>query len=90
MMNIYYARKAGLNIRLFFAKTYQPFLLPGIVLVLLGGLMQSSLSISTWGDFILIAGSYAVCAVILIWVMYLNAEEKRMFIQPIKKILKYE
>ncbi len=87
MINVYYQRRAGLNIPRFFRETYLPALLPGLGLLALGGGIAWLWPIANWTDFLLAAGVYgSVCALVLFF-FYLRREEREMFIGPLRRFL---
>ena len=86
MINIYYSRRAGLHIRQFFMRTYRPIILPVCVIFLFGFLIQNTFDISDWKDFILSGGLFTIIGSITLWLLYMNKEEKQIFITPFKRI----
>ncbi len=87
MINLYYQRRAGLNIPRFFRETYLPALLPVLLLLALGGGIAWLWPIANWTDFLLAAGVYgSVCALVLFF-FYLRREEREMFIGPLRRFL---
>ncbi len=86
LLNLYYHRRAGLNIPRFFRETYRPAILPAVFLLLAGWGWTQIWSVKNWMDFFVAAGGYgALCAVVL-FVCYLNKEEKTMFLDPLKRL----
>lgn len=88
MVNIFYARRAGLHIRQYFCKTYVPAIIPILILVILGGGGGFFLNIVDWKDFLLSAGVYATLCLVVMWFTYLEREERSVVIDPIKRLLK--
>lgn len=86
MINVYYARKAGLHIRSYFIKTYLPILSPLFIMISCGFFVQHFCTITCWIDFFLVVASYGSFCVLLLWFFYLNRDEKEILTVPIKRI----
>lgn len=87
MMNIYYHRKAGLNIPLFLKQTYLPALLPMIIMAVTGFGILWVLPVTDWGSLGIVAAIYVSFCSVLLFFTYLNREEKKVFISPVKKLI---
>lgn len=87
MINLYYQRKAGINIPRFFRETYLPVLLPAIGLVVLGWVLAEVWTISNWTDFLLASGVYGVVCALVLFRFYLKREEREMFLGPLRRLL---
>lgn len=87
MMNLYYKYKAGLYIGKFFRHTYLPTLLPGILVTIVGILLSNFLSVNNWNEFFIAISTYGSICLLIFFLLYLNKEERKMFISPLKKIL---
>lgn len=88
MINIYYQKKAGLHIDLFFRKTFLPIALPTIILSVVGYLFCAYINVDTWGQFFISASIYGAISMAILFILYLNPEEKRLFLSPFKKLFK--
>lgn len=89
MINLYYHRRAGLNIPRFFKETYLPAILPVAILLLAGWGWTQIWSVQNWMDFFVSAGVYGTLCAIVLFIFYLNREEKAMFMDPLKRMLGY-
>ena len=77
MINLYYERKAGLMIGMFFRRTYLPMLWPGIVLVV-GGFATAGLwQVNSWLDLFAAVVTYGLFSFVVLFFLYLDTEEKR-------------
>ncbi|WP_418177668.1 hypothetical protein, partial [Akkermansia sp.] len=87
MINRYYARTAGLDMRRFFRRTYGPLLLPSAVMILAGLGAVALLTLDNWFSFLAFAFCYGLLAVGTIWFFYLNRDERDMFLGPLQKLI---
>lgn len=87
MINLYYKRKAGLLIGLFFRQTYLPILPLYILLAIAGVLLTCYWHVENWMDLIIAIGMYGALCLLILFLLYLKKEEKNIFLAPIKKIL---
>lgn len=87
MINLYYKRKAGLYIGQFFRRTYLPMLLPSVFLSVCGCSLAWIWSIRNWCDLFIAIASYGSICVVVLFFLYLNRDEKKLFLAPIKKLL---
>lgn len=87
MINLYYKRKAGLLIGTFFRRTYLPMLLPALLLSSVGMALNYLWPVETWADLFTAIGSYGTVILITLFYLYLNREEKDMFLNPFKKLI---
>lgn len=85
LMNWYYSKKAGLHIFSFFQKTYFPIILPTLILCVLGFIMQKMIDCNQWSTFILCALAYAFLSFVILFVMYLNNDERTQILPLLKK-----
>ena len=77
MINLYYERKAGLMIGMFFRRTYLPMLWPGIILVV-GGIATAGLwQVNSWLDLFAAVVTYGLFSFVVLFFLYLDTEEKR-------------
>lgn len=88
MINVYYQKKAGLHMGLFFRHTYLPMLFPVVILATLGIGISYAVTISDWMDFTITAACYGTVSAATLFILYLNKDERLMFITPVKKILR--
>ena len=88
MINLYYQKKAGLHMGMFFRRTYLPMLFPVIILVTLGIGISYAVTISDWMDFTITAACYGTVSAATLFILYLNKDERLIFITPVKKILR--
>ncbi len=88
MINIYYHRRAGLNMFSFFRKTFVPLLLPMGLFLLLGVAMSSFLQVRNWIDFLIQTGCYGTLGVFILFFLYFNKDERLIFTSPFLKLLK--
>lgn len=88
MINLYYKRKAGLFIGLFFRRTYLPILLPCILLAAVGVLLSWCWHVENWIDLFIAVGIYGSVSLLTLFLLYLKKEEKDIFLAPVKKIWK--
>lgn len=86
MINIYYARRAGLNIRLFFIKTYVPIIIPLCIITVCSFLTSHFITISEWKDIVLYGIVFLAFGIITLWLLYMNKDEKHIFVAPLKRI----
>lgn len=76
-INLYYERKAGLMIGMFFRRTYLPMLWPGIILVV-GGIATACLwQVNSWLDLFAAVVTYGLFSFVVLFFLYLDTEEKR-------------
>lgn len=87
MINIYYKRKAGLLIGTYFRRTYFPMFLPCIILVVSGFALNYLWHVDTWGDLFAFVVVYGGLIFVTLFSLYLNKDEKNMFISPMKNIM---
>ena len=87
MINIYYKRKAGLLIGTFFRRTYLPMLMPCALLAGVGLTLAYFWQVDTWMDLFIAIAVYGGLIFVTLFRLYLNKDEKSMFIAPLKKIL---
>lgn len=87
MINLYYKRKAGLLIGTFFLRTYLPMLLPALLLSAAGIALTYLCQVGTWADLFTAIGAYGSLILITLFCLYLNREEKDMFLNPLKKLI---
>lgn len=86
LLNLYYHRRAGLNIPRFFKETYRPAILPAAFLLLAGWGWTQIWSVQDWTDFFVAAGVYGLICVVILFLAYLNNDEREIFIAPLKRI----
>lgn len=87
MINLYYKRKAGLLIGAFFRRTYLPMLVPCGLLAGVGLALAYFWHVNTWGDLFIAIVVYGFLILVTLFCLYLNEDEKNMFIAPLKKTL---
>jgi O-antigen/teichoic acid export membrane protein len=89
MINLYYAKKAGLHIRSYFKETYLPILLPASFLLLIGyfGFLYLDKS-NSWTSFFSAGILYAFLCLSILWGFYLHREERNIFTSPFRFFLK--
>lgn len=87
MINLYYKRKAGLLIGTFFRRTYLPMLIPCALLAGIGVALTCFWHVETWIDLFIAIASYGALIFVTLFYLYLNKNEKNMFIAPLKKTL---
>lgn len=84
-MNVLYARKLKVNILKFFKKSIVSYL-PIVFLSMFFAFILSRLNYdNTWLSFILVACCYVVVYLVLVWLLFLNRDEKSMFLSIITK-----
>lgn len=86
MINLYYHRRAGLNIPRFFRETYGPAILPAAFLLLAGWGWTQVWAVENWMDFFVAAGVYGLICVVILFLAYLNHDEREIFLAPLKRI----
>ncbi len=87
MINLYYKRKAGLLIGTFFRRTYLPMLMPCALLAGVGLALAYFWQVDTWMDLFTVIAVYGSLISVTLFCIYLNKEEKDMFLIPLKKLL---
>ncbi len=87
MINLYYKRKAGLLIGTFFRRTYLPMLIPCSLLAAVGLTLANFWQVDTWVDLFSAIAAYGFLIFVTLFFLYLNKDEKDMFLVPLKKIL---
>ena len=87
MINAYYHRRAGLDMILFFKKTYWPVLLPAAIMILLGWGWISVWVIVDWLDFLISSSVYGIVCISAMFFFYLNKSERQMFIEPVSHLV---
>ena len=88
MINLYYKRKAGLLIGTFFRRTYLPMLLPAVFLSVCGWGLSYFWHVDCWTDLFIAIAIYGIMLLLTLFSFYLNHEEKDLFLEPIKKLLR--
>ncbi len=87
MLNIYYQRKAGLNMIEFFRKTYAPLLFPVALFLALGTGMVAYCPPHCWVEFFIHAGCYAALGGLILFLLYFNNDERRIFTKPLISLI---
>lgn len=88
MINRYYVKKAGLDMKSFFRHTYAPLALPVSLLTLAGGGAIQLTTLDTWGAFLAFAFCYAAVSLTILWYFYLSREERDIFLAPVRRIIR--
>ncbi len=88
MINIYYHRKTGLNMFVFFKKTFGPLILPVALFLVVGVVMTYFLQANTWLEFFAQAGCYGVLGILILFFLYLNRDERNIFTSPFLNLLR--
>ncbi len=88
MINIYYHRRAGLNMFTFFRKTFVPLILPVALFLAIGVGMSYFLQVNNWIEFFAQAGCYGALGVLLLFFLYFNKDERLIFTTPFLKLLR--
>ncbi len=88
MINIYYHRKAGLNMFTFFRKTFVPLLLPVALILAIGMGISYFLQVNNWIEFFAQAGCYGVLGVLILFFLYFNQDERLIFTGSFLKLLR--
>ncbi len=87
MINLYYKRRAGLLIGTYFRRTYLPMLLPALFLSAAGIALTYLWQVETWANLFTAIGAYGTVILVTLFCLYLNREEKDMFLNPLKKLI---
>ncbi len=82
LLNIYYARKAGLHMGRFFRETWLPMLPSIAVLVPAGFALKTLYPPSDWGELLTLGAIYSCLSLALLWLFYLRGEERAALAQP--------
>ncbi len=88
MINLYYQRKAGLNIARFFKRTYFPLLIPTMVVVASGYVLTYYWNIESWSELALAVVAYTIIYSLVFWLMYLSRDEQEILLAPMRKLLR--
>lgn len=82
VMNVYYHKVANLDMFLFFKKVYLPILLPYGFVLSVFYYLNRLFSVS-WFNFILMNIMYSVVFLIVIYIFYMNKEEKKLIMRGV-------
>ncbi len=88
LINIYYSRKAGLQIFRFIKETYFLLLFPFSIVILSGILLQKFYVTTTWDMFFLTLFCYMLFSCLVFYILYLNREERDLMIASLSSIIK--
>jgi len=83
-LNIYYQKKAKINMKMYYLNTYRGVLPAAILSSLIGIPIVLFLKIGGWGGFLLKAGLYVGIYCVILYLLGLNQDEK----QSVRKILR--
>lgn len=86
-MDIIYYKKLDLNIVSFFLETYLPFILPLLCSLFLGYLGNIIFVTNTWITFFIKIVIYTLFYALLLFLFYMRENEKKLIINPLKKVL---
>lgn len=87
LLNVYYHRKAGLNIPRFIKATYLPVLLPFVILLMVGWAWVCVYPIESWFNFFISASVYGAVSSLMLFFIFLNRGERGLLLEPLKCIL---
>ncbi len=86
LVNMYYHRRAGLNMLTFLRQTILPLVLPGGLFLALGLGMSCCWPTTSWGDFALQIGCYGLLGGVILYALYLNQEERAGLLSTLRKL----
>lgn len=87
MINIYYAKKAGLFIHEYFKQTYYPLIKSILILVPSCFIIKMYCHAQNWQTFFLLSGILGSICALTLWFLYLKKEEKQLILTPFTKLI---
>lgn len=88
LLNLYYHRKAGINMLFFWKETYYPIILPATILIIIGLTINKFHQSIDWQSLIINVIIYISICTLTLFLLYADQRERIFFIDPIRRFVK--